>query len=240
MHEPRLVILDEPTAGVDFELRLELWRYIRRLHGEGHDDPPHHALPRGGRGAVRGHRADPRRPGDRARHRGRAARELRRRLARRRLRQGDGQLTTAVHARGRPAAVGMVLAAAASLQVGAAFAVTLFDDLGPARRGVPAARARRDRAVDRLAPRRSTATCGWRALFGVALGCMNWSIYESMDRHPARRRGDDRVRRAAARRRDRARGGRSTGSGSSWRRRGSCCSPTRAAARWTRSASSSR
>ncbi len=35
MHEPRLVILDEPTAGVDFELRLELWRYIRRLHGTG-------------------------------------------------------------------------------------------------------------------------------------------------------------------------------------------------------------
>ncbi len=35
MHEPRMVILDEPTAGVDFELRLELWRYIRRLHDEG-------------------------------------------------------------------------------------------------------------------------------------------------------------------------------------------------------------
>jgi ABC-2 type transport system ATP-binding protein len=35
MHEPRLVILDEPTAGVDFELRMELWRYIRRLHDEG-------------------------------------------------------------------------------------------------------------------------------------------------------------------------------------------------------------
>jgi ABC-2 type transport system ATP-binding protein len=35
MHGPRLVILDEPTAGVDFELRMELWRYIRRLHAEG-------------------------------------------------------------------------------------------------------------------------------------------------------------------------------------------------------------
>jgi len=35
MHRPRLVILDEPTAGVDFELRTELWRYIRRLHSEG-------------------------------------------------------------------------------------------------------------------------------------------------------------------------------------------------------------
>jgi ABC-2 type transport system ATP-binding protein len=35
MHEPQLVILDEPTAGVDFELRMELWRYIRRLHETG-------------------------------------------------------------------------------------------------------------------------------------------------------------------------------------------------------------
>ncbi|MGI8461833.1 MAG: ABC transporter ATP-binding protein [Solirubrobacterales bacterium] len=35
LHEPRLVILDEPTAGVDIELRRELWRYIRRLHDEG-------------------------------------------------------------------------------------------------------------------------------------------------------------------------------------------------------------
>jgi ABC-2 type transport system ATP-binding protein len=35
MHEPRLVILDEPTAGVDIELRVELWEYIRRLHSEG-------------------------------------------------------------------------------------------------------------------------------------------------------------------------------------------------------------
>jgi ABC-2 type transport system ATP-binding protein len=35
LHEPRLVILDEPTAGVDFELRMELWRYIRLLHERG-------------------------------------------------------------------------------------------------------------------------------------------------------------------------------------------------------------
>jgi len=35
LHEPLLVILDEPTAGVDVELRHDLWRYIRRLHEEG-------------------------------------------------------------------------------------------------------------------------------------------------------------------------------------------------------------
>jgi ABC-2 type transport system ATP-binding protein len=35
MHQPRLVILDEPTAGVDFELRQELWSYIRMLHAGG-------------------------------------------------------------------------------------------------------------------------------------------------------------------------------------------------------------
>jgi ABC-2 type transport system ATP-binding protein len=34
VHRPRLLVLDEPTTGVDLELRHELWRYLRRLHGE--------------------------------------------------------------------------------------------------------------------------------------------------------------------------------------------------------------
>jgi ABC-2 type transport system ATP-binding protein len=35
IHEPKLVILDEPTAGVDVELRLELWHLLRELNGDG-------------------------------------------------------------------------------------------------------------------------------------------------------------------------------------------------------------
>jgi ABC-2 type transport system ATP-binding protein len=35
MHRPPLVILDEPTAGVDVELRLELWHYVQRINDEG-------------------------------------------------------------------------------------------------------------------------------------------------------------------------------------------------------------
>ncbi len=34
VHRPRLLILDEPTAGVDLELRYELWAYLRRLHAD--------------------------------------------------------------------------------------------------------------------------------------------------------------------------------------------------------------
>lgn len=35
IHEPRLLILDEPTSGVDVELRLELWDMLRALNADG-------------------------------------------------------------------------------------------------------------------------------------------------------------------------------------------------------------
>ena len=35
VHDPKILILDEPTAGVDVELRLELWALLRRLNAEG-------------------------------------------------------------------------------------------------------------------------------------------------------------------------------------------------------------
>ena len=36
VHKPPVIVLDEPTAGVDVELRQGLWRFIRGLHQEGH------------------------------------------------------------------------------------------------------------------------------------------------------------------------------------------------------------
>lgn len=35
MHKPKVLILDEPTAGVDLELRHHLWDFLRRLNKEG-------------------------------------------------------------------------------------------------------------------------------------------------------------------------------------------------------------
>jgi len=34
-HEPRLLILDEPTAGVDIEIRYSMWSFLRRINAEG-------------------------------------------------------------------------------------------------------------------------------------------------------------------------------------------------------------
>ena len=36
VHKPPVLVLDEPTAGVDVELRQSMWRFVRRLHHEGH------------------------------------------------------------------------------------------------------------------------------------------------------------------------------------------------------------
>ena len=36
VHKPQVLVLDEPTAGVDVELRQSMWRFVRRLHKEGH------------------------------------------------------------------------------------------------------------------------------------------------------------------------------------------------------------
>jgi CDP-diacylglycerol--glycerol-3-phosphate 3-phosphatidyltransferase len=83
--------------------------------------------------------------------------------------------------------VALVVAAVTSLQFGAAFAVTLFDDLGPA-----------GAAFLRLALAAAVLLAIWRprvrghsiadlrvaVLFGIALGLMNWAIYSAMDRIP--------------------------------------------------------
>ncbi|MBG2876721.1 ABC transporter ATP-binding protein [Proteus alimentorum] len=35
MHQPKLLILDEPTAGVDIELRRSMWTFLKQLNAEG-------------------------------------------------------------------------------------------------------------------------------------------------------------------------------------------------------------
>ena len=35
VHSPPILVLDEPTAGVDVELRRQLWEYVRSLHARG-------------------------------------------------------------------------------------------------------------------------------------------------------------------------------------------------------------
>ncbi len=35
IHKPKIILLDEPTAGVDVELRRGMWEFLRRINGEG-------------------------------------------------------------------------------------------------------------------------------------------------------------------------------------------------------------
>ena len=64
VHNPPVLVLDEPTAGVDVELRRQLWAYVEELNAQGRDRGAHHPLPRGGGGGLRHHRHhQPRRGG---------------------------------------------------------------------------------------------------------------------------------------------------------------------------------
>jgi len=36
VHRPQVIVLDEPTAGVDVELRKSLWEFVKRLNRDGH------------------------------------------------------------------------------------------------------------------------------------------------------------------------------------------------------------
>ena len=74
MHRPRLLVLDEPTAGVDVELRLELWHYVQRINAEGTTI----LLTTRGRAALRPDRLHQRRPDRRGGHESRARRRVRR------------------------------------------------------------------------------------------------------------------------------------------------------------------
>jgi len=88
---------------------------------------------------------------------------------------------------GTPLAIGLVVVAVTTLQLGAGFAVTLFDELGPA-----------GTALVRLAVAAAVLWALWRprvrahpredvlvaVAFGLTLGAMNWAIYSAIDRIP--------------------------------------------------------
>ena len=56
VHEPRLLILDEPTAGVDIEIRRSMWSFLRDLNAGGHDHHPDDPLSGRGREPLPQHR----------------------------------------------------------------------------------------------------------------------------------------------------------------------------------------
>ena len=53
VHRPRLILLDEPTVGLDPQVRQELWALIDLLRSRGHEHPDVDALHRGGRAPLR-------------------------------------------------------------------------------------------------------------------------------------------------------------------------------------------
>ncbi len=62
VHSPPVLVLDEPTAGVDVELRRQLWELVGPAELRGRDGGAHHPLPRGSRAVVRPHRDHQPRP----------------------------------------------------------------------------------------------------------------------------------------------------------------------------------
>jgi ABC-2 type transport system ATP-binding protein len=52
VHKPPVIVLDEPTAGVDVELRQSLWTFHRRLNQQGPYHRADHALSGRSRNAV--------------------------------------------------------------------------------------------------------------------------------------------------------------------------------------------
>ena len=86
VHEPPLLLLDEPTVGLDPQIRTELWSLIDGLRTARQDDPDVDPLHRGGRAPRRRGRGDGQRQDHRPRQAGRADRRARRARDRRGLR----------------------------------------------------------------------------------------------------------------------------------------------------------
>ena len=80
-HEPQILFLDEPTAGVDVELRRDMWALVRRLRDKRRDDHLDHPLHRRGRGDGRSHRRDQQGRADSRRGKDQADEEARQKTA---------------------------------------------------------------------------------------------------------------------------------------------------------------